>query len=94
MHPCRLVSMPTPVLNRDIVQYIAEKRDESTNTTYILYSNAPEGIVPHKFGVIRCVAATQHGIYAFPLHSVTRTAHVHFTLVSLQSRNNSICIDR
>ena len=48
-----LVSMPPPVLSRDLVQYISEKRDESTNTTYILYSNAPDNIVPHKFGIIR-----------------------------------------
>eukprot|EP00731_Ephydatia_muelleri_P025093 Em0017g176a len=50
-----LVLMPPGVQSRDIVQYISEKRDESTNTTYILYNNAPEGIVPHKPGIVRAV---------------------------------------
>ena len=84
----RLVSMPPPVLSRDLVQYISEKRDESTNTTYILYSNAPDNIVPHKFGIIRC--ASREGIYTagvycacvrvyiswFRVHSLYRAATI------------------
>ncbi|KAL5479943.1 hypothetical protein EMCRGX_G023546 [Ephydatia muelleri] len=54
-----LVLMPPGVQSRDIVQYISEKRDESTNTTYILYNNAPEGIVPHKPG-ISCDHSVSH----------------------------------
>ena len=50
-----LVHMPPGVQSRDLVQYISEKRDESTNTTYILYNNAPESIVPPKPGIVRAV---------------------------------------
>ena len=49
--------MPLGVQNRDLVQYISERRDESTNTTYILYNNAPEDIVPPKPGIVRCVCS-------------------------------------
>ena len=41
--------------SRDIVQYIAEKRDEVTNTTYILYSPVSEDVVAAKPGIVRCV---------------------------------------
>ena len=47
-----LVHMPPGVQNRDLVQYVSEKKDEKTNTTYILYHNAPGKVEP-KHGVVR-----------------------------------------
>ena len=45
--------MPPGVQNRDLVQYVYEKRDERTNTTFIVYKDAPKGTVPTKEGKIR-----------------------------------------
>ena len=53
----RLVHMPPGIQNRDLVQYVAEKRDESTNTTYIVYHNAPGKVEP-KNGVVRYAMAS------------------------------------
>ena len=44
--------MPPGIQNRDLVQYICEKKDESTNTIYILYHDAP-GKVETKHGIVR-----------------------------------------
>lgn len=52
---CWLAPFPLRMQTRDIVQYVAEKRDELTNTTYILYSNVPEDLVPPKPGIVRAV---------------------------------------
>eukprot|EP00731_Ephydatia_muelleri_P025090 Em0017g173a len=47
--------LPLGMQTRDIVQYIAEKRDEVTDTTYILYSQVPEYVVAAKPGIVRAV---------------------------------------
>eukprot|EP00731_Ephydatia_muelleri_P025092 Em0017g175a len=47
--------LPLGMQTRDIVQYIAEKKDEVTDTTYILYSQVPEDVVATKPGIVRAV---------------------------------------
>ena len=54
MYP-RSAPLPLGMKNRDIVQYIAEKRDDVTDTTYILYSHVPEDVVAAKPGIVRYV---------------------------------------
>ena len=48
--------MPIGVADRDIVQYISQRRDESTNTTYILYRNTTHPDRPERKGIVRSVS--------------------------------------
>ena len=50
---CRLVKMPPAVADRDLVQYISQKTDESTDTTTILYRNATHPSRPESRGIVR-----------------------------------------
>ena len=45
--------MPSVIADRDLVQYIGHRYDESTNTTYLLYRNAVHPDVPEKRGLVR-----------------------------------------
>jgi len=48
-----LVKMPPAVADRDIVQYISQRTDESTDTTTILYRNATHPSRPERRGIVR-----------------------------------------
>ena len=45
--------MPLAIADRDLVQYIGQRFDEPTNTTYLLYHNATHPKVPEKRGLVR-----------------------------------------
>jgi len=45
--------MPPGVTDRDLVQHIGLRRDEGTNTVYILYKNATHEKYPEREGMIR-----------------------------------------
>ena len=47
--------MPPLVADRDIVQYIGQRHDEATNTTYLLYRNATHPDRPERKGIVRSV---------------------------------------
>lgn len=49
----RSAPLPLGMQTRDIVQYIAERRDEANNTTYILYTHVPEDVIAAKPGIVR-----------------------------------------
>ena len=49
--------MPPLVADRDIVQYIGQRHDEGTNTTYLLYRNATHPDRPERKGVVRSVVS-------------------------------------
>ena len=51
----RLAKMPPAVADRDLVQYISQKTDESTDTTTILYRNATHPSRPESRGIVRWV---------------------------------------
>ena len=47
--------MPIGISDRDLLQYVWKKRDEDTNTTFIVYRDAVHPKVPEKKELIRYV---------------------------------------
>jgi len=45
--------MPIGVSDRDLLQYMWVKKDESTNTTFVVYCNATHPKVPERKGFVR-----------------------------------------
>ena len=54
-HIHRLTKMPPLVTNRDIVQHIGLRKDEATDTSYILYKNATHPDRPETSANVRWV---------------------------------------
>ena len=51
----RVAKMPLGVYDRDLVQNIARRYEEETNTTYLIYHNATHPERPERSGLVRCV---------------------------------------
>ena len=45
--------MPIGMTDRDLVQFMWVKKDESTKTTYVIYKNAVHPKMPEKKGFVR-----------------------------------------
>ena len=45
--------MPPAVSDRDLVQYIGYRKDEATNSWYIMYKNGEHASRPPQPGVVR-----------------------------------------